>query len=339
MLQIGKSVRQKDDVLKDITVEELFSCIKKPTEEVSAIIRRARHVRTLDKEKYNEAKRQLPYVVCGIFHPSYRRTENFGHIEYFMVDIDHIQEKGLSLDAVKQQMKNDPRVVLCFVSPGQDGLKVLFRLTEKCYDTGKYSLFYKAFVRLLSQQYHLEQVVDGKTSDVTRACFLSEDAEACFNPEAEPVDMKRIVDFDNPLETQELKNLIDKEEKEEKASGVAEETPKSEPDETAIAFIRQRLNPKALKHKPQVYVPAELEQVVDELVKYVTESGVEVAEVTDIQYGKKFKFSLGMKQAEINLFFGKHGFSVVRSPRTGTLPEFNDLMAEYIEAFIDGLYD
>ena len=43
-----------------------------------------------------------------------------------------------------------------------------------------------------------------------------------------------------------------------------------------------------------------------------------------------------MKQAEINLFFGKKGFSVVQSPRTGTNAELNQLMADLIIGFING---
>lgn len=42
-----------------------------------------------------------------------------------------------------------------------------------------------------------------------------------------------------------------------------------------------------------------------------------------------------LKQAEINLFFGKKGFSVVQSPRTGTNAELNQLMADLIIGMIN----
>lgn len=99
-------------------------------------------------------------------------------------------------DYAKQ--KADNRVVLCFVSPGEDGLKVLFRLKERCYDAGLYSLFYKIFVHDFAQQYNFQQVIDAKTCDVTRACFISVDADAYFNADATPIDLKAYADVDNP---------------------------------------------------------------------------------------------------------------------------------------------
>lgn len=44
---------------------------------------------------------------------------------------------------------------------------------------------------------------------------------------------------------------------------------------------------------------------------------------------------MGMKQAEVNLFYGKRGFSVVQSPRTGTNADLNQLMANLITGFIN----
>lgn len=38
--------------------------------------------------------------------------------------------------------------------------------------------------------------------------------------------------------------------------------------------------------------------------------------------------------AEINLFYGKHGFSVVQSPKTGTSAELNGLMSQLVNSFI-----
>ena len=43
---------------------------------------------------------------------------------------------------------------------------------------------------------------------------------------------------------------------------------------------------------------------------------------------------LGKREAEINLFYGKRGFSVVQTPRSGTNAELNDLMAELIDNFL-----
>ena len=84
-------------------------------------------------------------------------------------------------------------MVLCFLSPSEDGLKVLFRLKERCYDTGIYTLFYKAFVTSFSSQYQLEQVLDGRTCDVCRACFISADAYAFYQTDAIPIALEAFV--------------------------------------------------------------------------------------------------------------------------------------------------
>ncbi|MDR3129378.1 MAG: virulence protein E [Tannerellaceae bacterium] len=328
---------QKNDVLQNISLEKLVSLLKNPVPEISLLIRRMQVIRLIDQKQYTVTLQRLPYMVCGIFQPPYRSVENFGYIQFFMVDINHIAEKQLSIDVIRRQMIQDPRVWVCFTSPDEDSLNVLFCLKDKCYDAGQYSLFYRSFVRSLSTQYLLDQVVDNYCADVTKICFLSEDIDVYYNPKAELIEINSFVNFENSLETHELKSLIDKETKElypQKKNTL------SVPDDIAIAFIKERLRPKS-STRPQIptYVPQEVEQLLEKLVDYIKEAGIEVSEVIDIQYGKKLKFRLGVKQAEINLFWGKRGFSAVKSPRKGTSPEFNDLMQQYISSFIGGLYD
>ena len=82
-------------------------------------------------------------------------------------------------------------------------------------------------------------------------------------------------------------------------------------------------------------VPAILNDLIDDIKSYIEETGLLVTEVISIQYGKKLRVALGLKQAEVNLFYGKRGFSVVISPRRGTNSELNDLVAELLRSFID----
>ena len=65
------------------------------------------------------------------------------------------------------------------------------------------------------------------------------------------------------------------------------------------------------------------------------ETGLIVTEIISIQYGKKIRIKMGLKEAEINLFYGRRGFTVVKSPRCGTNEELNDVSAQLIQAFID----
>ena len=230
----------------------------------------------------------------------------------------------------------DARVVMSFVSPGEDGLKVVFKLKERCYDSGVYSLFYKSFLMNFSNQYALQQVVDSRTSDVTRACFMSIDSHAYYNPEAEAIDMNAYIALDNPwvmLEEKRKQELVEKED----VALPDSEVKGGEPDRETMAKIRQMLNPKAKKEKPEVYVPKELDDIEQGLKSRVEELNVCITEVINIQYGKKFRFSLGLKQAEINLFFGKRGFSIVQSPRSGTDVELNKLMADVVEDYVNNM--
>ena len=72
------------------------------------------------------------------------------------------------------------------------------------------------------------------------------------------------------------------------------------------------------------------------LTEHIENLGVKVTEVIDINYGKKMRFSIALRNAEVNVFYGKKGFSVVQSPRTGTDPELNQLMADVIVGYIAG---
>lgn len=333
MISIGKNITSSADMLQKVPVKYVYDCLRNPRPEIKSAIRQLRIIREIDSKQYSALKRQLPYIVCGMFNPPYRKNENFAYTEYFIIDVDHLSEKGLSVEETRRRLEKDQRVVLSFVSPGEDGLKLCFRLKERCYDSGLYTLFYKAFLSSFGGQYGLQQVVDGKTCDVSRACFLSEDAMSYYNPGAETVDLSAYVDLNNPFSMFEQKRMQDKFQGEQTANERKEKVP-SDPDKEAMDRIKQMLYPKAKKQKPEVFVPHELDDVMLLLQPYVEQTGVTVTEVINIQYGKKIRFKMGMKQAEVNLFFGKRGFSVVQSPRTGTNAELNSLMAYLVLDFI-----
>lgn len=335
MISIGSNVAVASDQLSKVTVRYLSDAIRNPKPVIEARIRQLRIVKQLNPSQYTNLKKMLPYFVCAIFNPPYRKTENFAYTEYFVIDIDKVSEKGLVITELKRRLSRDSRVMMCFVSPGGDGLKIMMRLKERCYDAAVYKIFYRLFADKFSIQYGLQQVVDMTTCDVARACFISVDPEAYSNLECEAVDIK---DYINPGHDVQQAIAL-KNETEQKAKFQSLQQPKEkspDPDKSTIDMIRKTLNPNAKidKHRPPAYVPAQLDNIMDDLQLYVTEKGVTITEVINISYGKKLRFKVGLKKAEINLFFGKHGFSVVQSPRTGTDAEMNKLMADVIEAFI-----
>ncbi|HQG68745.1 MAG TPA: CRISPR-associated primase-polymerase type B, partial [Paludibacteraceae bacterium] len=269
-----------------------------------------------------------------------RRLQNFAYTEYFLFDIDHISEKGLDLNTLKNELKKNENVLLCFVSPSEDGLKVLFQLSDRCYDASLYSIFYKTYLRIFSSQYHLEQVIDKATSDVTRACFISYDREAYFNPDAKPVDLNKYIDQENTFEILQLKKKYELREKEEnKEQKNSQETQQKEdvPDEIVDKIKTILKLSTSRKKEPTIFVPEELNRIMNALLDYLMNVGIVIKEVRNINYGKKVKAFVGNKEAEINIFYGKRGFSVVQSPRTGTSPEMNQLLAELIENFLQSV--
>lgn len=339
MFSVGSNVRNNSEPLKKVTPEYLFNALRSPKPEFLSRIRQLRIVRQINESQYVQLKQQLPYFVCASFNPPFRNTKNFAFTEYFIMDIDHICEKGLILDDLRRKIESDSRTMMCFLSPGEDGLKVIMKIKDRCYDAGVYSVFYKKFVYEFSLQYDLQQVLDIRTSDVTRACFMSVDSSAYYNPDAEPVDMAEIIDMEDSSVL-----LRQKKEVEESMSALTDIADSSsnaveirEPDDDAMERIRGLLNMKTKKVSVErpVFVPAILDTIQGELNDYVSDIGFMISEIINIQYGKKIRAKLGLKMAEVNLFYGKRGFSVVVSPKTGTDGTLNILLADTVQAFID----
>ena len=335
MIMFGSNILSAADQLRKIQEEEFFHSLVSPKPELACKIRQLRVAYQIDPKQYSVQKRTLPYVVCGMFNPPFRRTENFGYIESFIIDIDHLGSKSISLSNLRLRLQADSRVLMAFASPSEDGLKLMFRLRERCYDTGIFSLFYKEFLRRLSGQYHLEQVADTRTSDVTRACFLSMDPDAFFNPHSEAVDIGQYLTPSDSLSLFDMKAKQAEEEK--KVERLDKNRMSADPNDEIMEKIKSRLHQgqKTTKKKTEVYVPQRLNDIINDLKMFIEETGLIVSEIIDIQYGKKIRVRMGFKEAEVNLFYGKRGFTVVRSPRCGTSGEVNDLVAELIQAFID----
>lgn len=334
MLMYGTNIQSAADQLQKVGEDQLFHSLACPKPEVASAMRQLRIVYAMDARRYAMLKRQLPYVVCGAFNPPFRRTENFAFTERFIIDFDHLTAKGLALDCLRERVTADSRVMMCFASPSEDGLKVMFRLKERCYDSGEYSLFYKAFASDFARQMGLEQVLDARTSDVARACFVSVDPKAYFNTEADPVDLRAFVDTADPLAAFDLKHEQIKEEKAAKADARSHPDPSRLPDPTldTMAQIRATLRPQAPAIRKEVIVPQQLNDIIGSVVEKIQATGIIVTEVTNIQYAKKIHVQLGTRQGEVNLFYGKRGYSTVVSPKRGTDEELNALLADIINA-------
>ncbi|MCR9103313.1 MAG: CRISPR-associated primase-polymerase type B [bacterium] len=330
-LQFGQHITSIEEALKTVSLERLYQGIRHPKPQFLTQIKRLRMVRAMDPRQYAKLKKQLPYFVCGRFHPAIRRKEHFSSIECFVIDLDHFEGSGLRREEVAEAMRSDDRSLMVFTSPGGDGLKVMFRLQERCFDPGMYSYFYKAFLQKLIQQYDLAKVADLTTHDVSRACFLSVDNEAYFNPGAQPVSLSQYFD---PFAPEVTKVIRDKEQELKQRQAVADiPEPKEDPlSKEVLDNIKKKLNPnfKPRPPKKEAHVPLELESQIPALSEKLQEAGITLREAVSINYGKQLKLEAMPLMAEINVFFGKRGFSVVKTTKTGTSAELADLAYQVI---------
>ena len=152
---------------------------------------------------------------------------------------------------------------------------------------------------------------------------------------ADNVPLQSFVDMDSPLEMFELKKELEIDIKEN--PDIHDRGIVSEPDEDVLQKIKETLKDRKKQCKEiekDVYVPEQVENILNRLSEYVGEFQIELYESIDIQYGKKLRFRLGVRQAEINLFFGKRGFTAVQCPRNGTSAELNEVCHEIVKQFI-----
>lgn len=124
--------------------------------------------------------------------------------------------------------------------------------------------------------------------------------------------MGSIIDFDSHLQVEEAKTLIRS----------LEKSTSHEPTETSSPLtgdlldeIKRKLNPN-IRTQPEknYYVPDEVNIAMEKVSKRVKEFGIEIKETHPIQYGRKIVFILGDRWAQLNLFYGKNGFKIVKTP-------------------------
>ncbi len=336
MLQAGKNITSPRDNLQKIDIAYFHNAIRHPKPKLKEFVQQLRKLRTIDEKQYNRQKRNLPYIVTGIFKPPFRKTDNFAVVHHFIIDLDHLTEHDFDINQLKAELSNDKQIALMFASPGYDGLKIVFNLKNPCYDYGKYSQFYKSFARQFAISKKLESVIDMNTSDVTRACFFSYDPDAWYNEKAMAVDMEKYTDFNNPYEIKQIekenkafiKNQPRKDNKVDDKQHIEDEV---------LTNIKKTLKPDyKTKAEKQIFVPEETEEIIEEFRKTLEDHKLILEEVTSINYGKKLRISIGRKWAEINVFYGKKGFSLVKTPKRGSDKALTDIAHQILATQLFG---
>ena len=322
----GKSILRPNEIQK-ISIERIYKGIKTPKQRFKDQIAQLRTIAAIDNKQYAQLKKQLPYFVCGIFNPAIRKTEHFAAIEFFIIDLDHLLENEIDKMALLADLAKDDRIVMAFSSPGGDGLKVMFRLHEKCTDAALYSSFYKVFLIRFAHQYGLDSVIDKSTSDVTRACFMSVDAHAFFNPNARPI---LLAEYVNPFDFEESEKEIKQADR--MIKDIQKEKNPTTIDKDVFAKIRNKLNPKAKKRiKKEVFVPPQITPALDRLREKLSAYNLQIVTERSIHYGKQLRIGVDLFWCEINLFYGKKGYHIVKTTKSGTNAELADLAKQVIE--------
>ncbi len=321
----GKDIRNSNtDILQAVSLHGLYKRITEPDEGLIGLGIQLSKVISIDEKAYHKLKTRLPYFIGATFENGLRKTENFCEINWVIVDIDkcfHSLEKEAEL---KEMFRKDARVSLLFTSPSNQGLKLLFRLESPMTNSSLYTNFYKAFTAELARHYKLEKYMDFKTSDVTRVSFLSTDANAWMNEDALPVSWKDYLSQYDLINNHPGGT--------EKIAGETNGSNNLRDD--VYAKILRKLNPKTPKRPKNVFVPKALHQIVNPVTTLANKMGLTLAEIIDIQYGKKFVFRNGPDFAYINVFYGKNGFTVVITPKRGHSPKLSEAAKAVVEEAI-----
>lgn len=149
-----------------LSIDKLLERIEsgKSKEKVEAIRQ------TLDKEKRNNLKRNLP---CVVFSGKYGdRNDNncLEHSGFIVLDFDNLPD----LREFQTEIISSPYTYACWVSPSGDGLKALFRIA----DPKKHREHFAAIMEIF-------QNVDKSGVNESRVCYESYDPEIFINKDSE----------------------------------------------------------------------------------------------------------------------------------------------------------
>lgn len=334
MLTYGTAIDQSNDPLHKTDIDTIANKIVNPKPEFISRIAQLRQVKIMDEKQYRRLKVKLPYFCCGIFSPCYRRKENFAAIQWFTLDFDHFSGKNVSREDVVERLKEDCHIRLLFTTPGGDGLKAILGLNEVCCDAGRYTHFYKTFAQIFSKKYELDKVTDWVTHDVTRASFFSADPEAWQNPAALPIKMCDFVDETAQIGYQRIEDRFEQLAKENLSDRMSSK--EGSPADETLTLIKSKLRPNYRpKMAKNVFTPNEIGESMPLIEDALEKAGIKIVSVCSIHFGKQVRVQLDRYWAEINVFYGKRGFSVVRTTKTGSNEELAEVAYQIVDCVLN----
>lgn len=306
IVNIGFDCKSKGHLLQSKDLSDVYRWIQ--SKEDVALYEQTKQLRSVlkySKERYREMKTRLPFFCCSMFDPANRSIQNFKRANGLILDYDF----GESVpDELIRTLKMEPRIALGYVSPSNQGLKLVFKFTQPLEDACNYTNLYKSFSRSFSIEYDLMNQIDTKNCDVSRISFMCHDSNAWYNEFPVEIEPREWMDLQN-----EIIQNVDESEQE---------------DGNSIDPQAYREILRILKSKPRISTPErKLEPIIEiklpELTEMYFQYGIELLKTEAIQYGVKLKLQKGKDTGEINIYHGKRGFQVVVSPRRGTNDDLN----------------
>jgi len=317
-LSFGEHITSATDTLNPFTLAQVAERVR-TCETLQRQTVRLQKLAQFDRDAYKTAKTSLPYVVGALFANGVRRLDGLEEATYFILDLD--QCSGLN-GRVPDAIRADLSVAMAFLSPSGEGLKVFFRLLTPCHNPRSFTAAYRNFAGDFGARHGFVESVDLRTSDATRACFLAYDPDGYHNPDAMPVDWQiwlSTASEENSLLTDAA--LAD-------VQVTARKPAIDRPiNEAGYRDVLRAINPTApVRRAKQTFVPDEVAEIQSAVRLICSQLNWELTECVPLNFGLKVAIKQGFRRAEVNVFYGKRGFSVVRSPKTGTDPALADAL-------------
>lgn len=176
---VSYMVRVDDSTIRAVPLKDIYSIIKNGDYDVGEAVAELRQmIKWGDAPKTALQKHKtasLP-VFCAPVFKGVRKNECMVESSYMIFDADHVQDAP----ALRGKFADDPNCALSFISPSGDGVKAVYRI-ETVKTEANYKAVYKTLRKSIESQYSIEL---DNTEDPARACYLSHDPEARFNPDA-----------------------------------------------------------------------------------------------------------------------------------------------------------
>lgn len=315
-ISFGHKITSGDDLMK-FDLDEIAQRICQPEEKLRQQTDILRKIANIDRSSYDRIKRSLPFFCCSTFYNNRRRLEQLDNAWGMIIDIDHLGDQKRT--SLRHQLKQDKRVMLLYRSPGGQGLKVVFRFDQSVTNPHVFTEVFRSIAREFAMRYECIQHVDMTTCDATRVSFICADEHAHFNPNARPIATKHHL----PAGADTISATPGGDEEKPEQTG---EDHKQLDDETYQAILN-RLKAKTTRPKREFFVPQQVRDLVNRLERAILPFGMSLASCEDIHYGVKFRIAhTEGEYAEVNIYHGKRGFSIIPSPRKGASAKWNEVL-------------